>query len=93
MMDKGITRSCDSVLDTGHEFQDQRRPSIASSSTKSMLGWWNLGGSCEIHGLDWIRCCCCWIQGFDFEVFAIGTRKVTDELKILEEERCARDVT
>lgn len=48
-MDKGITRSFDSVLDTGHEFHDHRRPSIASNSTKSILISLKLSRSCVRH--------------------------------------------
>lgn len=44
----GITRADDSALEAGHEFHDHRRPSIASSSTKSI----NFGGD---YGGDRIR--------------------------------------
>lgn len=44
----GITRADDSALEAGHEFHDHRKPSIASSSTKSI----NFGGD---YGGDRIR--------------------------------------
>jgi hypothetical protein len=39
MMLSGITREETWFLVVGHAFHDQRRPSIASNSTKSILGW------------------------------------------------------
>lgn len=45
---RGTIRAEDSDLDAGHEFQDQRSPSIASNSMKSM---WGRGGLGDPSGL------------------------------------------